>query len=377
MRVQCYDCGNVTEFTLAEWRCSCGGAWEPDWTLPFDIHRIVSADNSIWRYGKLLGLDIQSPDKRMGVGWTPLVPVQLFGNQILLKLEYLLPTGSFKDRGINAMVNQLAHMGVGSMVEDSSGNAGASLAAHGARFGIDTQIFVPDYASPFKQHQISIYGVEITRIAGSRKDTEIAAQAVVGSGKTYASHAYHPAYLAGQTTVAFEVWEQLGQRVPDWIICPVAQGGQFLGFWFGFTKLLEAGLIDHLPRLVAVQSAQVSPLYHAWQAGLDHIPAIQPLGPTIAEGVSIANPVRGKRLLQAVKETDGTVLAINEEEILQGQSLLAHKGYYVEPTSALVVAGLKHLTGIIDEKSVVILPLTGNGLKGLPHGFKSNTWLET
>jgi len=371
MRVHCYDCGKESEFTLAGWRCSCGGAWEPALTPPFDLQRIIATDNTIWRYGQLLGLDIKSPNKRMGVGWTPLVPVQFFGMQILLKLEYLLPTGSFKDRGINAMVNQLAQMGVRSMVEDSSGNAGASLAAHGARFGIETQIFVPEYASPFKQHQISIYGVEITRVAGSRKDTEEAAQAEVKCGKTYASHAYHPAYLAGQTTVAFEVWEQLGQKVPDWIICPVAQGGQFLGFWFGFSKLLEARLIDHLPRLVAVQSAQVAPLYHAWQAGLDHIPAIQPLGHTIAEGVSIANPVRGKRLLQAVKETGGTVVAIDEEEILKAQKLLAHNGYYVEPTSALVVASLRHLIERIDENDLVLLPLTGSGLKGVPYGFES------
>lgn len=377
MRVQCYDCKKETDFTLEGWRCSCGSAWEPALTLPFDSQRIVAADNTIWRYGNLLGIDIQVPYKRMGVGWTPLVPVHLFGMPIFLKLEYLLPTGSFKDRGVNAMVNQLAQMGVRSMVEDSSGNAGASLAAHGARFGIDTQIFIPDYASPFKQHQISIYGVEIIQIAGSRKDTEAAAQAAVGEGKTYASHAYHPAYLAGQTTAAYEVWEQLGQRAPDWIICPVAQGGQFLGFWFGFSRLLQAGLISHLPRMVAVQSARVAPLYHAWRGGLEDVPGIIPDGATIAEGVSIANPVRGKRLLQAINETDGSVLAINEEEILQGQALLAHKGYYVEPTSALVVAALQHLTGIIDETAVVILPLTGNGLKGLPHGFKSNTWLET
>lgn len=366
MRVTCHGCGNTTNFTLEEWRCSCGSAWELATDQTFDINKINKTDYSIWRYGKQFGLDLQVPHERMGVGWTPLVPVRLFDQQIYLKLEYLLPTGSFKDRGINTMVNQLVYMGVHTMVEDSSGNAGASLAAHGARFGIETQIFIPDYASPFKQHQISIYGVEIIRISGSRKDTETAAQAAVGFNKVYASHAYHPAYLVGQTSVAFEVWEQLEHRTPDWIICPVAQGGQFLGFWLGFTKLLNAGLIDHMPKMVAVQSAKIAPIYHAWREGLDDIPAIEPLGPTIAEGVSIANPVRGKRLLQAIRETEGVVLAINEEEILQAQELLAHKGYYVEPTSALVAAGLKRLSVKIGDKALVILPLTGSGLKGAP-----------
>lgn len=366
MRVQCFDCGHLSELTLDEWRCPCGGAWEVASQPPFDAGKINLSDYSIWRYGTQLGLDIHLPYEKMGIGWTPVVPVQLYDRRVFLKLEYLMPTGSFKDRGINAMVNQLVHMGVLSMVEDSSGNAGASLAAHGARFNIQTQIFVPSYASPFKQHQISIYGVEINRVAGSRKDTESAAHNAVALGTTYASHAYHPAYLAGQTSVAFEVWEQLGNSVPDWVICPVAQGGQLLGFWFGFLRLLKAGLIDQMPRLVAVQAIQIAPLYHAWMGGLEDVPAIQPKGPTVAEGVSISNPTRGKRLLHAIRESNGLVLAIQENEILAAQQNIACKGYYIEPTSALVIAALKKLIEKIDDDAIVLLPLTGSGLKGAP-----------
>jgi threonine synthase len=372
MRVQCCECGNAEEFTLESWRCNCGGAWEVEKQSTFIPHKIRSNDYTIWRYGDQFGLDIQVPSISMGVGWTPLIPIQLLDKQVFLKMEYLMPTGSFKDRGVNTMVNQLAHMGVELMVEDSSGNAGASLAAHGACFGIHTKIFIPGYASPFKKHQISIYGVEVTRINGSRRDTEIAAQSAVGPKSTYASHAFQPAYLAGQSSVAWEVWEQLGQKAPDWIICRVAQGGQFLGFFFGFLRLLAAGLINHLPRLVAVQSAQIAPLYHAWHAGLDTVPAIVPLGPTVAEGVSISNPVRGKRLLQAIRESCGLVLQISEEDILIGQQLLARRGFYVEPTSALVAAGLNQLASVIEENHIVVLPLTGSGLKGAPqHQIRS------
>ncbi|MBW6466685.1 MAG: threonine synthase [Brevefilum sp.] len=370
MRVICHDCGKLTDFSLDAWRCSCGGAWEPVFQPGFDVNKLKTEDRSIWRYGELLGLDVKTPYQHMGVGWTPLVPSTLYGKQVHLKLEYLMPTGSFKDRGVNPMVNQLVHMGVKSMVEDSSGNAGASLAAHGARFGIPTQIFVPDYASPFKQHQIALYGVEMIKIAGTRKDTEDAAQGAVGSGRTYASHAYQPAYLAGQMTAAFEVWEQLDRKAPEWILCPVAQGGQFLGFWFGFSRLLAAGLIERIPRLVAVQSEKVAPLYQAWKAGLDDVPGIIPTGQTVAEGVSIAKPVRGKRLLQAVRESDGLVIAVKEEDIILGQQELAHSGYYVEPTSALVIAALKILVEEENQVSNVLLTLTGNGLKGSPkkHG---------
>lgn len=366
MRVRCNDCGNETEFTLAGWRCTCGGAWEPAVLPTFEVDKIRLDDFSIWRYGELLGLDITKPSRVMGVGWTPLVPVSLDGREVQLKLEFLSPSGSFKDRGVNAMVNQLVHMGVGSVAEDSSGNAGASLAAHAVRFGIEAEIFVPAYASPAKLHQIAIYGVKVTPVPGPRKAAEEAAQASVGPGRTYASHAYNPAYLTGQTTAAYELWERLGRKAPDWIVLPVAQGGQFLGYWFGFNQLLAAGLVDRLPHLVAVQSAQVAPIVNAWEAGLDHIPEVEPTGPTLAEGVAIPRPVRDKRILQALGETDGRALAISEVEIAEAQELLAHKGYYVEPTSALAAAGYLKLQDEIAEGDCVVLPLTGNGLKGAP-----------
>jgi len=366
MRVRCHECGSEAEFKLAEWRCPCGGAWEPAILPPFESSKISGDDYSIWRYGKMLGLDIESPIKRMGVGWTPLVPVDMYGLKVNLKLEYLSPSGSFKDRGVNAMVNQLVFMGANMMVEDSSGNAGASLAAHSARFGIKSKIFVPDYASPNKLAQISIYGVEVVPIAGPRKAAEDAAQAFAGIRRAYASHAYNPAYLVGQMTAAWELWEQLGQKTPDWVLCPVAQGGLLLGLWFGFKRLFDAGLIERLPRLVACQSAQIAPIYEAWRHDQDQVKTIEASGPTVAEGVAISRPARGRRLLQALKDTDGKVLAIGEDAILKAQEDLAHLGYHVEPTSALAVAGLKELLNCLKNTDTIVIPLTGNGLKGKP-----------
>jgi len=366
MYLKCHDCGRHIEFSISDWRCPCSGAWEPVFPSAFNPDEIKTKDYSIWRYGEILGLDVKSPLIRMGVGWTPLVPVRLHDRLIHLKLEYLSPSGSFKDRGVNAMVNQLVSMGVKSVAEDSSGNAGASLAAHAARFGIPAKIFVPAYASPAKQDQIAVYGVEVIPVPGSRSAAQEAAQVSAGEGRVYASHAYNPAYLAGQMTAAWEIWEQLDGKAPDWIICPVAQGGQFLGYWFGFSQLLNAGLIDHLPHLVAVQSARIAPIYQAWSQGLENIPAVEANGPTIAEGVAISRPVRGKRLLQALRETDGRVLAISEDDILDSQHALAHLGFYVEPTSALALAGFKQIEDEIGKSEIVVLPLTGNGLKGVP-----------
>lgn len=366
MRVRCNDCGTETEFTLAEWRCDCGGAWEPLFPARFEPEKVRAEDFNLWRYGDLLPLDVHLPSRWMGVGWTPLVPVRIGGRELQLKLEFLSPSGSFKDRGVNAMVNQLAQMGAAALAEDSSGNAGASLAAHAARFGLEAEIFVPATTSPAKMQQIAVYGAKVTPVPGPRQAASDAVQASLEPGRVYASHAWNPAYLAGQTTAAFELWEQLGRQAPDWVILPTAQGGQFLGLYFGFMQLRAGGLIAKLPRLVAVQAERVAPIVQAWEGGLDRIPAVTQAGPTLAEGAAVPRPVRDRRILQALRESDGAALAVSEGEIAAAQAQMAHLGYYVEPTSALALAGYLRLREQIGAGERVVLPLTGSGLKGKP-----------
>lgn len=366
MLVECYDCGHQEEFSSDRWRCDCGGAWEVANRSPFDPNKINPTDYSIWRYGKLLGLDVRRPAKAMGVGWTPLVPIALGNLKVYIKLEFLSPSGSFKDRGVNAMVNQLAYMGIDHVIEDSSGNAGASVAAHAARFGIKARVFVPATASPAKLRQIEVYHAEVVSINGPRKDVTEAALKEINPNNAYASHAFHPAYLSGQLTAAYELWEQLGRKVPDWIICPVAQGGQFLGFYLGFKSIYEAGFSKRLPRLVAVQSKAVAPIYHAWENGLDHIPEIINPESTIAEGIAITRPVRDRRLLGALHETGGEVVIVSESEIISARDQLAKKGFYIEPTSAVALAGFEQLRVNFNENENIVIPLTGNGLKDVP-----------
>lgn len=362
MHVVCANCYKKTDFDPVQWRCDCGGAWEPAELPKFDPEKINKSDYSIWRYGALLGLDIHSEVVPFGIGWTPLVQIEISGRKVHLKLEYLSPSGSFKDRGVNVMVNQLYQLGLRKLIEDSSGNAGASLAMHGARFGIETKIFVPESASSNKINQIKVYGSKVITIPGPRKAAEQAAHAAVTTERIYASHAYNPAYLAGQISGAYELWEQLGQKTPDWIICPVGQGGLFLGYWFGFSNLMRSNLIDHMPRLVAVQSKAISPVYNAWKEKLDHIPEVIP-EENLADGAAITKPVRGKRLLQAIQETNGLAHFVSDDSIREAQQLLAHKGFYIEPTSALAVAGFLHIINNLKNEDIVILPLTGSGLK--------------
>lgn len=366
LRVHCPDCGTVERLAPEHWRCACGGAWEPEEVGAFDPSLIDTADTSIWRYRRLFGLGFERPAVRLGAGGTPLLPVDLAGRQVQVKVEYLAPTASFKDRGTAVMINLLAHQGVTQVADDSSGNAGASVAAFAARAGMAAEIYVPAHASPAKQAQIAIYGAQVRAVPGPRLNAKLAAIEAAERGVVYASHAYHPAFLLGQQSVAWELWEQLDGRAPDWYVVPVGQGVHLLGVWLGFRRLRAAGLVDRLPRLVAVQAAALAPVCHAFDAGLDTVPAVEPESTSVAEGLAIAGPVRGRRLLQAIRDTGGLCLTVEDTAILEAQQQLAHQGLYTEPTSATAVAALQALAQVAGQDETVVVPLTGSGLKGAP-----------
>jgi threonine synthase len=139
-----------------------------------------------------------------------------------------------------------------------------------------------------------------------------------------------------------------------------------LGVWLAFRRLRAAGLVTNLPRLVAVQPTKLSPLCLAFDAGLDNVPAMEPTTPSVAEGLAIAEPVRGRRLLQALRETDGTCVTVDDDAILDAQRQLAQKGLFVEPTSATVVAALGTVIQQASADDTIVVPLTGSGLKGSP-----------
>jgi threonine synthase len=264
------------------------------------------------------------------------------------------------------MINILVNQGVTHVADDSSGNAGASVAAYAARARMKADIFVPTYASPAKQAQIAVYGANVHPIDGPRGNAKLAALEATKQGITLASHAYHPGFLLGQQSVAWELWEQMGRQAPDWYVVPVGQGVHLLGVWLGFRRLHAAGLVQRIPRMVAIQPALMAPLCRAFETGLYSVPAVEPGEPSVAEGLAITAPVRGRRLLQAVRESEGTCITVEEEAIHAAQRLLAHQGFYAEPTSATAVAALERVKGLAGPKASIVIPLTGSGLKGSP-----------
>jgi threonine synthase len=323
---------------------------------------IETSRHSVWRYAKAL-LGGEEHAVSLGEGWTPLVAGEWGGAPVRYKLDFMMPTGSFKDRGMTVMVSYLRSRGVDRVLEDSSGNAGASLSAYAAAGGLSCRILVPETASYPKIAQIAACGADVVTIPGSRQD--VAEAALRQSAEIfYASHNWQPFFVEGVKTLAYELWEQLGFLPPDNVVVPLGYGSNVLGCDRGFGELFSRGEIDARPRLFGVQAANCAPYHAAYQAGVERlVPAA--IAPTIAEGIASAKPTRVVEVLRAVRESGGAVVAVDEAEIVEALRALAHRGFYVEPTSAAAAAGLTRLqaSGAIRPSETTVLVLTGSGLK--------------
>ncbi len=338
-------------------RCDCGGALDLRDAPGLDPAQIRREDLTLWRYRHTLPIPPDTPPVTLGEGMTPLVEARWGDFPVFFKCEFLNPTGSFKDRGTTVLVTALVAADVKHVVEDSSGNAGSSLAAYAARAGIRAVIYVPAHASPGKQAQIAAYGAELVAVPGPRGEAARAVLEAAASGAVYASHVYHPLIHAGMKTAAYEIWEQLGGRLPDAVVLPVGHGSLLLGLAQGFAELG-----GRMPRLFGVQAAACAPLAAAWEAGAAD-PLSVPEGETVAEGLRIAAPVRGRAILEAIRASGGALLALTDEETLAARQRLAHQGFFVEPTSALAVAALDRLRPHLE--GTVVVMLTGSGFKSI------------
>jgi threonine synthase len=324
-----------------------------------DVDRAL---RSVWRYRAALLVDVADAVS-LGEGWTPLVAGEWDGLRVHFKLEFLMPTGSFKDRGMTVMVSYLRSRGITEVLEDSSGNAGASLSAYAAVAGLDCRILVPESASYPKIAQIAAYGAQVVTVRGSRQDVADAALAM-SRERFYASHNWQPFFSEGTKTLAYELWEQLDWRAPDSVVVPLGYGANVLGCERGFSELLRRGEIRRMPRLYGVQAANCAPFHAAFRAGADHHVPLE-TSPTVAEGIASSKPTRMREVLRAVRDSGGEILAVTEEAIVDALAALARKGYYVEPTSAAAAAGLSQLIarGAIGTNETTVLVLTGSGLK--------------
>jgi threonine synthase len=208
-----------------------------------------------------------------------------------------------------------------------------------------------------------VYGAQLHKIPGARIEATRAVLKAVKSEAVYASHAYNPIYLLGQQSFAWEVWEQTDGRLPDAVIIPVGQGGLLMGAWLGFRRLILAGMIEKMPRLYAVQPEALAPIHNAFSKNLEDVAEVEPNGTSIAKGLSISKPVRGKRILQALRESGGGTATVTEDEIGRAYIVLARKGFFVEPTSAVAAAAIRKVRKQLGEGATILAVLTGSGLK--------------
>lgn len=356
-----------------------GAAWDtatPLWRAPddggyvnltravgFDPEAIDRDEASLWRYRAMLR--IGAAPLTLGEGWTPLLPGRWSGREIMLKCDHMTPSGSFKDRGVAVMMSYLKGRGVTHILEDSSGNAGASVATYAAASGMAATIFAPAAAPEGKLAQMAAMGADVRPVPGPRQN---AADAALAAAETtfYAGHNIQPYFLEGVKTIAFELWEQLDGVAPDHVVVSCGQGGNVMGLDIGYRELLAAGLIEKTPAIHGVQAVNAAPYLAAWEAGVATPVAIDPK-PSIADGITSSQPVRLTEVLAACRESGGGLIGVTEAEIVAAMRDVHRQGFFVEPTTAAGAAGLSKLieSGRIAAGDSVVLVLTGAGLKAV------------
>ncbi|MBE0451002.1 MAG: pyridoxal-phosphate dependent enzyme [Clostridia bacterium] len=358
----CNECDRTYPHDTLEFKCACGGLFNLE---PFDLDfRKNSTDWSMFRYFGVLPLKGMDEVVTMGEGMTALVPYDSKHPNWLLKMDYMMPTLSFKDRGAAVLVTLAKRLGVKKVIQDSSGNAGTAIAAYAARAGIPCEIFVPGKTSPKKIQQIKAHGAKVVLIQGSREETAKAAyDAASDKDAFYASHVYNPYFYQGTKTFGYEVFEQLKDDLPESFILPVGNGTLVLGVYYALCELLDAHLIKQMSKIIAVQSEYCAPIHYAFHNESD--PLSLKNNVTLAEGIAIAEPKREKQILEAIRSTGGDVILAPEHKIAAAKKELADRGFFVETTTAATFAGffdyiVKHPE---QENDRFVLPLCGAGLK--------------
>jgi threonine synthase len=347
----CPACGSTYP---DRWRCVCGSPLEfaapprPDGPPPdgFDNRGLRAFD-------PFLPVDLRVT---LGEGFTPVVDAPEWDATFVL--EYCSPTGSFKDRGAATVVSRAVACGAERVIEDSSGNAGAAVAAYAARAGLDAEIYVPASVTDAKLRAVEAAGATPVRIEGTRADVARACRAAVEADEGwYASHAWHPAFHAGTATLAYELAARRDWAVPDAVVLPVGHGTLLLGLCRGFRALREVGWTDGVPRLFAAQAAGYAPI----AADRGDAPGGRN---DLADGIRVKDPVRRDAVHDALDATGGDAVAVSASATEAALADLRAGGFGVEPTAAVGPAGLRACRerDLLPPGADVVVPLTGRGM---------------
>lgn len=375
--LQCIDCGTHYDPQEIIYSCRrCGGLLD----AVYDYGEIASALDpkvwlerplGVWRYRELLPVD-PSRVVTLQEGGTGLLECKRLAQTMGLptvhvKNEGQNPTGSFKDRGMTVGISKAVELGVKVVACASTGNTSASLAAYASRAGIKALVFVPSGKIALgKLTQAIIHGAEIVRLKGSFDDSLEAVMDFTASHRSvYLLNSINPYRIEGQKTLAYEVYHQLDNRVPDNLVLPVGNAGNISAIWKGFLELKHLGLTDSLPRMMGIQAEGASPIAEAYRRRQMSITNFEH-PETIASAIRIGAPVSWKKALRAIYDSKGLAETVSDREILEAQRALAQlEGLFIEPASAASIAGLKKLTeqGEVRRDETTVCVATGHGLK--------------
>lgn len=375
INLKCLECN--TKYDLNKQISNCFKCGHPV-TIDYDYSKIrkmskrslLTKNLNMWRYAVLLPVNL-SKIVSLGEGLSPLFRGNVLEHDIgarnlYFKLDFISPTGSFKDRGASVLISKSRELGINTIAIDSSGNAAASISAYAARAKISCYVFTPAYASMGKIAQALINGAKVIKVNGTRNDAyEITKTACEKFNWYYCGFQVNPYALEGAKTIAYEICEHFNWNPPDWIVFPVGTGSGLLGCWKGLKEMYEINLISKIPRLICIQPEGCSPIVRSYKGKLSEItPVKKP--ETIAEGLMIGEPLKGKMVLKALKETEGLAETVSDNQIVDAGSFLAKReGFFVEPSSAASFAGIKKMFDekLIDKNEKIVCILTGSGLK--------------
>ena len=361
MNYICADCGKIVPVTTRAANCECGGIWKLQFEPPkFSLDEVDRDEWSIFRYRKYMALEDECwRDISLGEGMTPVIR---FSEDVLFKMDYCMPTLSFKDRGAAVLISHCKSIGVDSVVQDSSGNAGNSVAAYCGKAGIECEIFVPEGTSPKKIDMIRAHGAAVNIVPGSRDHcADVCRAKVTEEGKYYANHVYNPFFYEGTKTYIYEVYEQL-HRMPAYLMIPTGNGTLFLGAMKGLEHLLESGCISRMPKIIALQSEKCDPLLKAAETGSAEPADVRP-EPTLAEGIAIGKPMRGREILEYAGKYDVNFVHAPEDQILSARAEIARKGIYCEHTTAANYAAYLEYCRLYGPAHDCLITMCGAGLK--------------
>jgi threonine synthase len=376
--LECSKCGELHDADQVQTVCrKCGKPLFARYDLEaaketITKRELVGRVSSMWRYMEILPVKRKQNIVTLGEGWTPLTPAPRLGeslglSNLLVKDEGVIPTGSFKARGLSVAISRAKELGIKRVALPSAGNAAGAMAAYGARAGLEVYVFMPEDAPKVNAVESDVVGAKVVYVKGLISDAgklvrdgeqEMAWFSVATLGELYR--------IEGKKTMGLEVAEQLDWKLPDVIIYPTGGGTGIIGMWKAFDELEEMGWIgSERPRMVSVQAEGCSPIIKAFVEGKDESEFFENAH-TLASGLRVPKALGDFLILKAVRESGGTAIAVTDDEFMADVRLISRlEGIFACPEGAATISALRKMVeeGEVERNERVVIFNTGSGLK--------------